>query len=83
MQARQLIEIIGISQPTLSRALRDIGDDIVRIGAGPSIQYALRDVYRGFRSAPFTASLMKDALDPLASSSQFILRDLSWCKPIT
>lgn len=52
MQARQLIEIMKISQPTLSRALRYIGDDIVRIGAGPSIQYALRDVYRGFRSAP-------------------------------
>ncbi|MFS2221183.1 type II toxin-antitoxin system HipA family toxin YjjJ [Pantoea sp. B65] len=52
MQARQLIDIMSISQPTLSRALRDIGDDIVRIGAGPSIQYALRDVYRGFSSAP-------------------------------
>lgn len=52
MKARQLIEIMSISQPTLSRALRDIGDGIVRIRAGPSIQYALRDVYRGFRSAP-------------------------------
>ncbi|MCS2154322.1 type II toxin-antitoxin system HipA family toxin YjjJ [Scandinavium goeteborgense] len=52
MPARQLIEKMGISQPTMSRALKDIGDDIVRIGAGPSIQYALRDTFRGFRSAP-------------------------------
>ena len=52
MQTRQLIEKLGVSQPTASRALRELGDDIVRIGAGPSIQYALRDAYRGFRSAP-------------------------------
>lgn len=50
--ARQLIEIMNISQPTMSRALKSLDDDIVRIGAGPSIQYALRDAYRGFRSAP-------------------------------
>ena len=37
MQARQLIEKMKISQPTLSRALRQLGDDLVRFGAGPSI----------------------------------------------
>lgn len=52
MTARQLIEKIGISLPTLSRAIRELSDDIVKIGAGPSIQYALRDAFRGFRSAP-------------------------------
>lgn len=52
MKSRQLIDIISISQPTLSRALKEIGDDVVRFGAGPSIHYALRDAYRGFRSAP-------------------------------
>ncbi len=52
MTGRQLIEKIGISQPTLSRAIRELADDIVKIGAGPSIQYALRDTFRGFRSAP-------------------------------
>lgn len=65
MQARQLIEIMSISQPTLSRALRDIGDDIVRIGAGPSIQYALRDVYRGFRSAPIYRITNEGRIIPL------------------
>ncbi|MDR3434676.1 MAG: hypothetical protein P4L95_22710 [Rouxiella aceris] len=82
MQARQLIEIMKISQPTLSRALRYIGDDIVRIGAGPSIQYALRDVYRGFGSVPIYCITMKDPLDPLARLFRSILRDLLWCRPI-
>ncbi|MCS2173108.1 type II toxin-antitoxin system HipA family toxin YjjJ [Scandinavium sp. TWS1a] len=52
MKVSQLIEKMSVSQPTMSRALREIGGDIVRIGAGPSIQYALRDAFRGFRSAP-------------------------------
>lgn len=52
MTSRQLTEIMGISQPTLSRALRTLGEEIVRIGAGPSIQYALHGAWRGFRSAP-------------------------------
>ena len=45
--AAQLTEIAGISQPTLSRVLRAMGDDVVRIGAGKSIHYALRDDRRG------------------------------------
>lgn len=44
---RQLTDFIGISQPTLSRALAELGDDILRIGAARSIQYALRDGLRG------------------------------------
>ncbi|WHQ75998.1 type II toxin-antitoxin system HipA family toxin YjjJ [Pantoea sp. Lij88] len=52
MPARQLLEKLGVSQPTLSRALNNFGDEIIRIGAGPSIQYALRDTWRGFNSAP-------------------------------
>lgn len=50
--ARQLADIINVSQPTLSRALKALGDDIIRIGAASSIQYALRDTFRGFNSAP-------------------------------
>jgi len=52
MSSRQLVDMVEISQPTLSRALKTLGDDIVRIGSGPSIQYALRDTFRGFSSAP-------------------------------
>lgn len=50
--ARQLVEKAGISQPTVSRALAALGDEIIRIGSGPSIHYALRDASRGFASAP-------------------------------
>lgn len=45
--ARQLIEHMGISQPTLSRALNKLGEQVIRIGAARSIQYALRDTTRG------------------------------------
>ncbi|ATV46088.1 type II toxin-antitoxin system HipA family toxin YjjJ [Pectobacterium sp. CHL-2024] len=52
MTVRQLTDIFGFSQPTISRDLNLLGDDVVRIGAGSSIQYALRDAFRGFSSAP-------------------------------
>jgi hypothetical protein len=51
MSTSQLIEMLEVSKSTVSRALGAIGDDVVRIGAGPSIQYALRDAYRRFDSA--------------------------------
>ena len=50
--SRQLIEKTAISQPTVSRALAALGDDVVRIGAGPFIQYTLRDRSRGVAPAP-------------------------------
>lgn len=52
LSARQLVENIGVSQPTLSRALASLGDAVVRIGAGTSIQYALRDTARGLPDIP-------------------------------
>ena len=48
----QLIDSIKISQPTLSRQLRALGDDVVRIGKGKSIQYALRDRRHGLPEMP-------------------------------
>ena len=50
--SRQIVEKTGISQPTVSRALAALGDEVIRIGAGASIRYALRDAFRGFASAP-------------------------------
>lgn len=44
---RQLIDLLGISQPTLSRVLGAIGPRLVRLDAGRSIRYALRDEMRG------------------------------------
>lgn len=50
--ARQLIEKMGVSQPTLSRAVSAMGSDVVRIGAARSIQYALKDTRRGLDEVP-------------------------------
>ncbi|RMX07983.1 type II toxin-antitoxin system HipA family toxinoxin YjjJ [Corticibacter populi] len=50
--ASQLIEKARISQPTLSRTLRQMDSEIVRIGAARSIQYALRDARRGLPDMP-------------------------------
>ena len=45
--ARQLADILGVSQPTISRLLAALGDKIARFGAARSIQYARRDTFRG------------------------------------
>ena len=51
-RARQLVEKLQLSQPTLSRAIAALGNEIVRLGAGPSIHYALRDTNRGIGEIP-------------------------------
>jgi HipA-like C-terminal domain len=50
--ATTLTKVLGISQPTLSRALGSMGTEIVRIGRARSIQYALRDNFRGLSDFP-------------------------------
>ena len=50
--ARSLAFALGVSQPTLSRALKTLGDDLVSFGAARSIQYALRDSTRAELHAP-------------------------------
>ena len=44
---RQLVENLKLSQPTISRAINALGDEIVRIESGRTIHYALRDARRG------------------------------------
>lgn len=41
-----------LSQPTISRALSELVNDVVRIGLARSIQYALRDTFRGLPDIP-------------------------------
>ena len=50
--SRQLFESIGVSQPTLSRALAKLGDEVLRIGSARSIHYTLRDSSRGLPDIP-------------------------------
>lgn len=52
LSARQLIESLDVSQPTVSRALTELGDEVVRIGVAQSIQYTLRDTLRGLPDIP-------------------------------
>ena len=53
LSARQLTENIGVSEPRpISRALTELGDEVVRIGAARSIQYTLRDTTRGLPDIP-------------------------------
>lgn len=62
---RQLTDIMGISQPTISRAMKALGDEVVRIGTGPSIHYVLRDAFRGFSSAPIYRITEEGQIKPL------------------
>jgi hypothetical protein len=50
--ARGLMAALGVSQPTLSRALKTLGPDLLPFGAARSIQYALRDPARAELQAP-------------------------------
>lgn len=50
--ARQLADSAGISQPTVSRVLTQLGADVIRMGRARSIQYALRDRNRGLPDIP-------------------------------
>ena len=52
LTSRQLVERLQISQPTVSRAVAMLGEEIVRLGAGRAIQYALRDSGRGLANIP-------------------------------
>lgn len=49
---RQLVESLGLSQPTISRTIKALGNEIVRIESGRTIQYALRDNRRGISDIP-------------------------------
>lgn len=67
LSARQLSESMGISQPTVSRAIAELGDDIVRIGAARSIRYALRDTVRGLPDIPIHRVDAEGRMSPLGT----------------
>ncbi len=67
LSASQLSESMGISQPTVSRAIAELGDDIVRIGAARSIRYALRDTVRGLPDIPIHRVDAEGRMSPLGT----------------
>jgi hypothetical protein len=50
--AREMAGALGVSQPTVSRALAAMGQEVLRLGAARSIQYVLRDGLRGLPDLP-------------------------------
>lgn len=52
LTARQLVDRLGLSQPTVSRALAALTEDIVRVVEGRGVRYALRDAGRGLGDIP-------------------------------
>jgi hypothetical protein len=52
LSAVKLMGKLGISQPTMSRAIRGLGVDAVRIREGRTSRYALRDNERGMAECP-------------------------------
>jgi len=52
LSSSQLLGKLSISQPTMSRALAELGGEIVRFGAARSIHYTLRDNTRRLPNIP-------------------------------
>jgi hypothetical protein len=52
LKSRQLADSIEVSQPTISRAMSRLGDEVFKLGNGPSIQYVIRDYTRGIGNVP-------------------------------
>jgi HipA-like C-terminal domain len=48
----QMAKALGISQPTVSRALAVMGDEVLRLGQKKGSRYVLRDTGRGFGDVP-------------------------------
>lgn len=67
--AKQLATKLGISQPTLSRTVSSMGEDIVRVGRARSIQYALRDGLRGLKEFPVYRVTPEGEICPLGTLS--------------
>lgn len=66
-QVRQLVDSLGLSQPTISRAINALGDEIVRIETGRTIQYALRDTRRGIGDIPIYRVTPEGTIRPLGT----------------
>ncbi len=78
---KQLIEKLGFSQPTLSRSVSALADEVLRLGRGRAIQYALRDGARGlgeisvYRVSPEGGIKELGVLIPVAPEG-FVMRQM-------
>lgn len=65
--AKTLMAALQVSQPTVSRALKALGDEVVPIGAARSIQYALRDPSRAVLQASVYRVSPEGGLQPVGT----------------
>lgn len=66
-KAKGLAQALKISQPTVSRALSALGDEVVPFGAARSIQYTLRDPLRADLEATVYRITPQGALETLGT----------------
>ncbi|UCU97603.1 type II toxin-antitoxin system HipA family toxin YjjJ [Acidovorax radicis] len=66
-KAQALAQALQVSQPTVSRALGALGDDVVPFGAARSIQYTLRDPLRTDLEATVYRVTPQGALETLGA----------------
>jgi hypothetical protein len=71
---------LGVTRPTLARALASIPGEIVTLGAARSTQYALRDTFRGLPDIPVYRVNALGQIEPLGQLSPvrpdgFVMRD--------
>jgi hypothetical protein len=48
--SRQLVNMLAVSQPSISRAIRSLGSEVLILGKGPATQYARPRIVRGTTS---------------------------------
>lgn len=75
-KAQALAQALQISQPTVSRALNTLGDEVVHFGAARSIQYTLRDPVRADLEATVYRVTPRARWKPWAPSSRCARRAL-------
>jgi hypothetical protein len=63
----------GVSRPTLMRAVRAAGEDVVRIGRGPTVQYGLRQDWQGLGGSRFPLIRITAAGIPVAAGELITL----------
>jgi hypothetical protein len=66
-RAANLIEKLRISQPTLSRTIQAMGDEVVLVGAGKTVQYAIHDASRAHLRALVYRITPQGTLEPVGT----------------
>lgn len=67
ISSKQLAEKLNVSQPTISRGIAELNNEVIKIGSTRSIQYALRDNQRGLPEIPVYRVSLEGTLKKLGT----------------